>query len=137
MTNKKKIYSLFNRIGLDGITDFTNEFQAYCTTLSNENLFDNLVDFVDSLQDKINVINNKVLDLGCGFGIHSIILSCYNNDVIGIDPAEHRMSEATKLLSFIDENVLQDLCLFHLKIILLTQYIVMRLFLMFMIYMVP
>ena len=107
MTNKKNIYSLFNRIGLDGITDFTNEFQVYCTSLSNENLFDTLVDFIDSLQDKINVINNKVLDLGCGFGIHSIILSCYNNDVIGIDPAEHRMSEATKLLSFIDENVLK------------------------------
>ncbi|MBN1294177.1 MAG: methyltransferase domain-containing protein [Candidatus Latescibacteria bacterium] len=102
---KKNINSIFNGINISDNLGFDNEFMSYYKLLSNEKPFDSLINFFEFLQSRIEIVNEKVLDIGCGFGIHSIILSGYNNDVIGIDAADHRITEGQKFLSLINRNL--------------------------------
>ena len=62
-----------------------------------------------------NVSNLKVLDIGCGTGIHSKVVSDLGNDVIGVDLSEKMLDEAMEKscgnLSFIkmdSSNLLFD-----------------------------
>ncbi|PAT01416.1 hypothetical protein CI105_06795 [Candidatus Izimaplasma bacterium ZiA1] len=59
-----------------------------------------------------NVSNLKVLDIGCGTGIHSKVVSDLGNDVIGVDLSEKMLDEARgKLNSHLSFLKMDSSCL--------------------------
>lgn len=51
---------------------------------------------LDEIETLIGPFNGPVLDLGCGFGRHSIALATRGLDVVGVDPSATMLAEATR-----------------------------------------
>ncbi len=82
---------------------YSEEFNDYLRSISVNRTAENLVEFIDMLQDRLELRDKKILDVGCGYGLHSIIFAHFNNDVTGIDVHGHRIPVAKKLRGLFDE----------------------------------
>jgi ubiquinone/menaquinone biosynthesis C-methylase UbiE len=96
--NRKKLNSLIrSKHPNEIINRYGHLFLEY---LREEKLrtFDNLMNFVEIIVTNAGIHGN-VLDFGCGFGIHSIILSDFCDHVTSIDLNEEKISTLKKILA--------------------------------------
>lgn len=84
--SKKKIRIKYGRKFFDYLIDATN--------LSHFNLFE---DFVQMMLENINFYG-KMLDFGCGFGLHALLLSPHCQKVAGIDIKPSKIAIFKKLI---------------------------------------
>ncbi|MFW6046882.1 MAG: class I SAM-dependent methyltransferase [Candidatus Woesearchaeota archaeon] len=74
-----------------------NEFAELSLENIDEKFLPGTEKEVDFLENEFNLKNNdKVIDLGCGAGRHSIELASRNYDVVGIDISEKMLNKAKK-----------------------------------------
>jgi len=84
---------------------FGSSFYDYLRAIGGGKIgFESLVSFVETIVNKLEIENKAILDLGCGYGLHSIILSCYGNSVVGIDQHDHSINVFGKILKKLDYN---------------------------------
>ena len=82
---------------------YSEEFNNYIKSISIHRTAENLVEFIDMLQSRLELRNKKILDVGCGYGLHSIIFAHFNNDVTGIDVHGHRIPVAKNIAGLFKE----------------------------------
>jgi len=65
-------------------------FQNYLNEEKLRETFDHLVTYVKTIADRAGIIG-KVLDLGCGFGLHSMILQECADTLVSVDVDSHKI----------------------------------------------
>ena len=82
---------------------YSGEFYNYLKSITIHRIAENLVEFIDLLQSQLELQNKKILDVGCGYGLHSVIFAHFNNDVTGIDVHGQRLPAAKKIADLFKE----------------------------------
>jgi len=67
------------------MTDVFKDYAAYYDLIYRDKLYNNEVEYVHNLIQKLNPGSKTILDLGCGTGIHANLLAAKGYVVVGID----------------------------------------------------
>lgn len=83
---------------------YTDEFNTFLKVHTQTSTLDVIADWIELVQNLIEIKDKKVIDVGCGFGIHSIIFAYYNNEVIGVDVYRSSLNIAQKVTSLFNDR---------------------------------
>jgi ubiquinone/menaquinone biosynthesis C-methylase UbiE len=96
----------------DSVTVFGEEYAGVYDCLYQDKNYGRECDFVESVLSEYAVKVKSILDLGCGTGGHSLILSERGYEVVGVDNSKQMLNIARKkagdrnlLVKFIDSDI--------------------------------
>ena len=74
-----------------------NEYASYYDLLYNDKNYKKEVDYINKIiKTNFNDKKIRILDIGCGTGLHANLLSSYGHEVVGIDLSEEMINLANK-----------------------------------------
>lgn len=96
ITDKKQIKSILRKAGKN---IESRDFQRY-----SEKYLDDKNEFlisgpIEKLSEHLDFKGKKILDMGCGFGLHSLIFSFYGAEVVGMDMNTERLNVLNDLVN--------------------------------------
>lgn len=106
-TKEGEMISLLRKAGT-GIKN--NDFQRYSMKHLNNDTNSMLMGPITHLLNYEDIRGKKILDVGCGFGLYSLIFAFYGADVTGIDMSKERLEVFMKLAEPFEINVKAVYC---------------------------
>jgi len=105
--NSRLLKTIFGSLDEEKIKEYFNLEESYTNYLQNHiksisdngksTDFTNAAIWMDSVVKRCGLTNKKILDLGCGFGEQSFMLSNYDNTVVGLTIMDFEMEIFNKL----------------------------------------
>lgn len=83
---------------------YSEEFREFVKSHSRKAIFDMILDWIELLQSRLHLQDMKILDVGCGFGVHSIVFAHYGNEVTGIDVFRPRVDVGQRVAGLFGEQ---------------------------------